>query len=137
MHTAIAEPVFVNLLRSPGIDSRPGGIDSSELILGLLKHLQIRALSTTLYVLCMSCTMRPKAREMTQHGSPPGWLEDPAVLDLYCDIRSMPPSLTDRCLELFSCELLANPTAVADVLVLNVHKTPPSRKEGMGQKSKL
>jgi hypothetical protein len=29
-------------------------------------------------------TMRPKAREMTEHGSPPGWLEenDPARLDL-------------------------------------------------------
>jgi hypothetical protein len=29
-------------------------------------------------------------------------------------------------LELVSCELLANPAAVADVLVLNVHKTPSS-----------
>jgi hypothetical protein len=54
----------------------------------------------------------------------------------------MPPSLTDRTawpdLELLSSELLANPAAVADVLVLNVHTTPPgalSRKEGMGQKS--
>jgi hypothetical protein len=38
----------------------------------------------------------------------------------------MPPSLTDRTacpgLELLSCELLANPAAVADVLVLNVHR---------------
>ncbi len=45
----------------------------------------------------------------------------------------MPPSLTDRAacnsLELLSCELLANPVAVADVLVLNVNKTP-SRKDG-------
>jgi hypothetical protein len=28
------------------------------------------------------------------------------------------------CLELLSCELLENPAAVADVLILNVHKTP-------------
>jgi hypothetical protein len=55
------EPVFVNLVRSPGIASHPGGpvrqsylsyrparrncgIDSSESIPGLLKRLQIRAL---------------------------------------------------------------------------------------------
>jgi len=38
------EPVFVNLLRSPGIDSQPGGIDSLESIPVLLKCLQIRAL---------------------------------------------------------------------------------------------
>ncbi len=45
-----------------------------------------------------------------------------------CVGLSMPPSLTDRPallgLELLSCELLANPAAVADVLVLNVNKTP-------------
>jgi hypothetical protein len=45
----------------------------------------------------------------------------------YCDGRSMPPSLTDctACLglELFSCELLANPAAVADVLASNVQIT--------------
>ncbi len=35
---------FVHLLRSPGIDSQPGGIDSLESIPGLLKRLQIRAL---------------------------------------------------------------------------------------------
>jgi hypothetical protein len=35
------EPVFVNLVGSPEIDSQPGGIDSSE---RLLKRLQIRAL---------------------------------------------------------------------------------------------
>jgi hypothetical protein len=34
--------VFVNLC--PGIDSQPGGIDSSESIPGFLKFLQIRAL---------------------------------------------------------------------------------------------
>jgi hypothetical protein len=33
----------VNLLRSPGNDSQRGGIDSLELIPGLLKCLQIRA----------------------------------------------------------------------------------------------
>jgi hypothetical protein len=51
-------------------------------------------------------------------------------------------SLTDctACpgLELHSCELLANPAAVADVLVLNVRKTLSralSHKEGMGQRT--
>ncbi len=38
------ELVFANLLRSPGSDSQPGGIDSWESIPGLLKRLQIRAL---------------------------------------------------------------------------------------------
>ncbi len=38
-----SEPVFVNLVRSPGIDSQPGWIDSLESITGLLKRLQIRA----------------------------------------------------------------------------------------------
>jgi hypothetical protein len=38
------EAVFVNLLRSSGIDSQRGGIDSSESIPGLLKRLQIKAL---------------------------------------------------------------------------------------------
>ncbi len=38
---------FVNLLRSPGIDSQPGGIDCSESIPMLLKRLQIRALVLT------------------------------------------------------------------------------------------
>jgi hypothetical protein len=37
----------------------------------------------------------------------------------------MPPSLTERtafpCLELLGCELLANPAAVADVLVLKLY----------------
>ncbi len=37
------EPLFVNFLRSPGIDSQPGGIDSSGSIPGLHKRLQIRA----------------------------------------------------------------------------------------------
>jgi hypothetical protein len=32
--------LYVNLLRSPGIDSQPGGKDTSESISGLLKHLQ-------------------------------------------------------------------------------------------------
>jgi hypothetical protein len=54
----------------------------------------------------------------------------------------MPPSLTDRPpfpgLELISCELLENPAAVDDVLLLNVHQTPSKallRKEDMGQYS--
>jgi hypothetical protein len=42
---AIPEPVFLNLLRSPGIDSQPGGIESSKPIPGLLERLQIRALA--------------------------------------------------------------------------------------------
>jgi hypothetical protein len=70
--------------------------------------------------------IRPKARGLAQHGGPPGWLEESNLAG--CD-RSMPPVLTDRTawpdLELLSCEFLANPAAVADVLVLNVHKTPP------------
>ncbi len=82
-------------------------------------------------------TMRPKAREMTQHGGPPGWLEesDPTRC---CDGRSMPHSLTDRIdcpgLDLLSCELLANLAAAVDILVLNVHKQRHelyhARKEG-------
>ncbi len=80
-------------------------------------------------------TMRPKDREMTQHGGPPGWLKesDIAGWDLCCTGR------TDRTachgLELLSCELLAVPGCIADILVRNVHKTLSwglSRK-GMGQ----
>jgi hypothetical protein len=37
------EPKFVILLRSPGIDSQPGEIDSLKSIPGLLIRLQIRA----------------------------------------------------------------------------------------------
>ncbi len=40
-----SEPVFVDLLRRPGIDSQPGEIDSSESIPGLHKRLQIWALN--------------------------------------------------------------------------------------------
>ncbi len=43
MELLSSEFVIVNLLRSPKIDSPPGGIDSSESISGLLKRLQIRA----------------------------------------------------------------------------------------------
>jgi hypothetical protein len=45
-------------------------------------------------------------------------------------VSRLSPPLTDRVRtvrpgqELLSCELLANPAAVADVLVLNVHRTP-------------
>jgi hypothetical protein len=41
------ESIFVNLLRSPGIDSQPGGMNffSSESIPRFLKRLQIRALT--------------------------------------------------------------------------------------------
>ncbi len=41
----LSEPVFVNLLMSPGIDSQPGGIDSSESIPGIHKRLQIRVVT--------------------------------------------------------------------------------------------
>jgi hypothetical protein len=39
-----SEPEFVYLLKSPGVDSQRGRIDSSESIPGLHKRLQIRAL---------------------------------------------------------------------------------------------
>jgi hypothetical protein len=50
------EPVFVNLLRSPEIDSHPGGPEQqlylshrlAESIPGLLKRLQIRALDVAM-----------------------------------------------------------------------------------------
>jgi hypothetical protein len=67
--------------------------------------------------------MMSKAREMTQHGGPPGWLEesDPTRC---CDGRSMPHSLTDSTdcpgLELLSFKRLANLAAAVDILVLNV-----------------
>ncbi len=71
---------------------------------------------------------RPKARGLVQHGGPLKE-SDPARCDFVRDGRSLPPALTDctACpgLELLSCELLANLADVADVLILNVHKTPP------------
>ncbi len=45
----ISEPVFVNLLWNAGIDFKPGGVDSSESIPGLLKLLQIRAQDSSLH----------------------------------------------------------------------------------------
>jgi hypothetical protein len=64
---------------------------------------------------------------MNQHGGPPDWLEKSDTAGC-CGGQSMPHSLTDRtacpCLEPLGCELLAYPAAVADVLVLNAHKTP-------------
>jgi hypothetical protein len=41
--TRRADPVFVNLLRSQGIDSQRGGNEFFKSIPGLLKRLQIRA----------------------------------------------------------------------------------------------
>jgi hypothetical protein len=41
----LSEPVFVNLLMSPGNDSQPDGIDSSESIPGIHKRLQIRVVT--------------------------------------------------------------------------------------------
>jgi hypothetical protein len=60
--------------------------------------------------------MRPKARELAQHGGPPGWQEesDPAGCDFVRDGRSIPPAFTDHA----TC-----PGSGAD-LVRNVHKTP-------------
>ncbi len=42
--------------------------------------------------------MRLKARELAQHGGPPGWLKEsgPAGCDLVRDERSMPPTLKDH-----------------------------------------
>jgi hypothetical protein len=42
--------------------------------------------------------VRPKARGLTQHDCPPGWLEksDPAGCDFERDGRYMPPALTDH-----------------------------------------
>jgi hypothetical protein len=51
-----SEPAFVYLLRSPGIDSQPGGIDCSESIPGLLIRLQIRALDICVHR--MFCSQR-------------------------------------------------------------------------------
>ncbi len=56
--------------------------------------------------------MRPKTREMTQHGGPPGWLEesDPAGWDLSCDGQSMPPY---RLPQTGAAQLQAYPTGPA------------------------
>ncbi len=42
--------------------------------------------------------MRTKARGLTPHGGPPGWLEesDPAECEFVSDGRSMSPVLTDH-----------------------------------------
>ncbi len=61
--------------------------------------------------------MRPKAREVAQHGGPPGWLEesDPAGVILYMmdglyllPFRTIPVALRG----LLSCELMEFPSAV-------------------------
>jgi hypothetical protein len=46
VYTCPLKPVSVDLLRSPGFDSQPGGIDSSKTIPGLHKRLQIRYLKS-------------------------------------------------------------------------------------------
>jgi hypothetical protein len=51
----ISEPVFVDLLRSPEIDSQPGEIDVSESIPGIHKSLQIRALIKPSHWWCCFC----------------------------------------------------------------------------------
>ncbi len=48
------EPEFANILKSPGIDSLPDGIDSLALIHGFLKRLQIRLC----YINCL-CPLLP------------------------------------------------------------------------------
>jgi hypothetical protein len=71
--------------------------------------------------------MNPEARGLVQDGSPPGWLKVnyPEGCDFVRDGWS-PYEGRTACPgpELLSCEVLANPADVADVLVLNVHKIP-------------
>ncbi len=45
-----------------------------------------------------AASMRLQARELAQHGGPPGWLKGsgPAGCDLVRDGRSMPPALKDH-----------------------------------------
>ncbi len=114
------------------------GSDRSERKLRIVYSRQLllyKIIYQTLLLGFVLCPMRPKAREMTQHGGPPE--EWPSRVDGPCRT-----SLTDRTacpgLDLLSCEFLANPTAIADVLVLNVHKTPSrafSHMRGMSQNS--
>ncbi len=66
------EPVFVDLLWSLGIDSQPGGIDSSELIPELHKRLQIRALE--LHIGCGT--------------GPPGWESVPGLPKKFTNLGS-------------------------------------------------
>ncbi len=70
---------------------------------------------------------------MTQHGGPPGWLEesDPAGCGLFCDgmewkAHPATPDGPYRLPWFVAAQLWAfgkYPAAVADVLVPNVHKT--------------
>ncbi len=64
--------------------------------------------------------MRAEARGLTQHGGPPGWLEESDPVRDVHDGRFMPPALVCSC----SAAILANRDAVADVLVLVAQKTP-------------
>ncbi len=52
-----AEPVFVNLLRSPGIDFQSGGIEFLESIPGLHKRLQVWVQGVILYVMDGPCRL--------------------------------------------------------------------------------
>ncbi len=74
------EPVFVDLLRRPGIDSRPGGpvrnsicrtgeIDSSVSIPGLHKRLQIRAQD----ILVLVHTIKEKPPTSVERDQGEGW----------------------------------------------------------------
>jgi len=62
--------------------------------------------------------MRPKTRDLTQHGGPPGWLEegDPAGVILYVMDGAIPPafSVPYRLYrqELPSCKMMEFPAAV-------------------------
>ncbi len=93
---SVPEPVFVNLLRSPGIDSQQGGpvqqpylsywpastvhrlaeFDSSELIYGLLKHLQIRALGTIMNREKLKTTLVPMSYPPSLYCSRPAGCPD-------------------------------------------------------------
>jgi hypothetical protein len=62
----------------------------------LVKHFPLPLISD--HCKCMYKAMRPKARGLTLHGGPPGWLEEsePTGCDFVCDGRSLPPALTDH-----------------------------------------
>ncbi len=82
-------------------------------------------LANTIFAV-LACPIRSKARGLVQHGGPLGWLEeiDPAGCDFVRDGQSMTDRSAYPVLGLLNFELLENPAAVADVLVLNFsHQT--------------
>ncbi len=73
--------------------------------------------------------MRLKARELTQHGGPPGWLEesDPTGVILYV-MRAVPPTFSVP--YKFAFQFRADGISICCYIVY-VHNHPPSRKESM------